>query len=215
MLDLNWSKIESIQVFPNGEFIIEDVMPKTNSPKEGILIGRTEQMEIPVGQWGQIKDLQIPDLYAKKAFVKSYFTTAIFFLKRVRNLSLVANKAFRETIDISHTSSFRNGQTTSLRIEDTIEATGTAEFGSLRNTLTTTYSIDKMEEYYDEDRTTDTKEVYYESTPYAREIVFFDLVKIVAIYRKDKKGNTKLMACDDFLVGTYEKAYDSPHEDMI
>lgn len=72
-----------------------------------------------------------------------------------------------------------------------------------------------MEEYYDEDRTTDTKEVYYESTPYAREIVFFDLVKIVAIYRKDKKGNTKLMACDDFLVGTYEKAYDSPHEDMI
>lgn len=213
MLDLKWNNVQPLRVI-NDSFIVENYIPKENVHTSEIIIGRTDIMEIPMKKWEQIKDPVLPDGYSKKAFAKSYFTTAIYFLKRVGGLSLVANKSFRETIDISHTSSFRSSQTTSLRIENTIEATGNAEIGSLRDMLTTTYSIDRMEEYYKENRITDTKEVYYESTPYAREIVFLDLVKIVALYRKDVKGNTSLLAFDDFLVGTYEKAYDSPHEDI-
>lgn len=210
MLDLNWLKIEPLPTLESGEFLLENVMPAENSNREEFVIGRTEELEIPFGQWGQIKDAQVAESYAKKAFVKSYFTTAIYYLKRVRTLSLVAGKTYRETVDISHTSSYRNTTTTGVRIENTVEATNTDEFGSLRDTLTTTYSIDKMEEYYNESRTTNTKEVYYESAPYERDIVFLDLVKIVALYRKDKKGNVKLIAFNDFLLGTYEKAYRSP-----
>lgn len=208
MLDLNWNKVQSLQVM-NDAFIVENYIPQENLQTSEIIIGRFDTMEIPINQWSQIKDKDVPNDYAKKAFIQSYFTTAIYFLKRVKELSLVANKSFRETIDISHTSSFRSSQTTSLRIENSVEATGTAEFGSLRDMLTTTYSIDRMEEYYKETRTTDTKEVYYESTPNAREIVFLDLVKIVVMYRTDKKGNTKLIALDDFFIGTYEKAYNA------
>lgn len=211
MFDLNWNKVQPLSV-QGEDFIVAKFIPKDNVQTSEITIGRSEVITIPAAQWAQIKDPDLKDSYSKKAFVESYFTTAIYFLKRVGGISLVANKSFRETIDISHTSSFRSSQTTSLRIENTIEATGTAEFGSLRDMLTTTYSIDKMEEYYKENRTTDTKEVYYESTPYSREIVFLDLVKIVALYRKDRKGNVKLIAFDDFLVGTHEKAYDAPHE---
>jgi len=214
MLDLNWAKVESLPVLANGEFSVEKAIPPTNTHKEEIIIGRTAQIIVPQGQWKQIKDSQFPGDYAKKAFVESYFTTAVYYLKRVGGLSLVANKSYRETIDISHTSSFRSSQTTSFRIENTIEATAAGDCGSLRDMLTTTYSIDRMEEYYKENRTSDTKEVYYESTPYAREIVFFDLVKVVILYRKDKKGNIRLLAYDDFMVETYEKAYDSPHENV-
>lgn len=206
MLSLHWQDVSKLNN-SDDNFIIEDILPENLTNNQEILIGKTKEIHIPKNQWSQIKDKQAQGDYAKKTFVDSYFTTSIYLLKRIKNLSLVGNKTYRETIDINHTSSFRNSQTTNLRIENTIEATGNADFGSLRDSLTVTYNIDRMEEYYTESRNSKTKEIYYESTPYTREIVFWDLIKIVALYRKDKKGNIELIAFNDFLVSSHEKTY--------
>lgn len=211
MIDLNWNTISTLML-QKDNFVVQDFLPELNSNTEEILIGRSELTPIDSKQWEQIKDPAAPGVYAKKTFVKSYFTVAIYMLKRVGNLSLAANKSYNQTIDISHSSSLRKSETSSLRIENTIEATGNAEFGSLREMLTTSYSIDKMEEYYTERRKATTQTVMYDSLPYAREVVFWDFVKIVAIYREDKKGNVKLLAYNDFLSGTYEKAYEEVHD---
>ena len=214
MINLNWQTVKGLEVLEN-DFVVQDYMPAKNVITEEILIGRTDMNPVDTHQWGQIKDADVPDVYAKKAFVKSYFTVAIYMLKRVGNLSLAPNKSYNQTIDISHTSSLRKSETSSLRIENTVEATGNAEFGSLREMLTTSYSIDKMEEYYTEDRKTKTQIINYDSVPYARELVFWDFVKIIALYREDKKGNIKLLAYNDFLAGTYEKSYSEPHEETV
>ncbi len=206
MINLNWDNIKSVKVI-NEDFIAANYLPVNNSCKNEVVIGRTEVMEIDKNQWSQINDKDISGDYAKKTFVKSYYSVALYLLKRVSSLSLSPNQSYRQTIDITHTSSYRTTENKSLRIENTLSGTANAEFGSLTETLTVSYGIEKMEEYFTEDRKTKTEEVMYDSIPNPRVIVFWDFVKVIALYRTDKKGNTKLLAYNDFYVDTYQKAY--------
>lgn len=206
MINLNWDDVKSVKIL-NEDFIAADFLPVKNTNKNEVIIGRTETMDVAHNQWPQIIDKDISSDYAKKTFVKSYFSTAIYLLKRVSSLSISPNQSYRQTIDISHTSSYRTTQNKSLRIENTLSGTANAEFGSLTETLTVSYGIEKMEEYFTEDRKSTTEEVMYDSISNPRIIVFWDFVKVLALYRTDKKGQTKLLAYNDFYVETYQKAY--------
>ena len=194
MINLNWDDVKSVKIL-NEDFIAADFLPVKNTSKNEVIIGRTETMDVAQNQWPQIIDKDISSDYAKKTFVKSYFSTAIYLLKRVSSLSISPNQSYRQTIDISHTSSYRTTQNKSLRIENTLSGTANAEFGSLTETLTVSYGK------------TTTEEVMYDSISNPRIIVFWDFVKVLALYRTDKKGQTKLLAYNDFYVETYQKAY--------
>lgn len=204
MIDFNYKAINKIQVIAD-DFVPDSSIPKVNSYKPEIIIGRTDYLQIPKTQWEQISDGL--DNYTRKNFIKSYFSLAVYVLKRNSSKTLVANQSYRENVELSHTSSYRNTQNQNLRIENVLSATGNAEFGSISETLSLSYGIDKMDEYFSEDRKTTMEEVYYDSTPKERTIVFWDFIKIVLFYRTDTRENTKLVAYNDFYIETYQKAY--------
>lgn len=204
MIDFNYKAVDKIQVIAEG-FVPDSYIPKVNIYKPEIIIGRTEYLQIPRAQWEQISDGL--DHYTRKNFIKSYFSLAVYALKRNSSKTLVANQSYRENVELSHTSSYRNTQNQNLRIENVLSATGNAEFGSISESLSLSYGIDKMDEYYSEDRKTTMEEVYYDSTSEERTIVFWDFIKIILFYRVDTRGNTKLVAYNDFYVETYQKAY--------
>ena len=82
MINLNWDDVKSVKIL-NEDFIAADFLPVKNTNKNEVIIGRTETMDVAQNQWPQIIDKDISSDYAKKTFVKSYFSTAIYLLKRV------------------------------------------------------------------------------------------------------------------------------------
>lgn len=204
MIDFNYKEVDKIRIVAE-DFVPDSFIPNVNIYKPEIIIGRTDYLQIPTGQWVQILDGL--DNYTRKNFIESYFSAAIYALKRNYSKTLVANQSYRENIELSHSSSYRNSKNQNFRIENVLSATGNAELGSISETLSLSYGIDKMEEYFSENRKTTMEEVYYDSTPDERTIVFWDFTKIVLLYRTDTRGNTKLVAYNDFYVETYQKAY--------
>lgn len=200
-----WTNVESLKVQNN--IVVDDLIPKANEIKDEIIVARSEIQQFDKKNWKQLKDPKISSDYAKQNFVKSYFSTCIYLLKRTKSLSIASNQSYRKTIEISHMSSFRTMQTESLRLENVTEAGASGDGFSVRNTLTVAYSIENLKEYISENRKVTTEEVNYDSIDASRNIVFWDLVKIIAIYRKDLQNNVELIGFSDYFVETRQKVY--------
>jgi len=200
-----WNKIKSLPVIET--VIIDDVLPEVNVIKEEILIGRTEINEFDKKMWKQIDDVKIASAAAKKNFVESYFSTCIYILKRIKNLPLATNQGYKASVTLSHESTYRKSTTESTKIENTLKTGVNVEGFSVENSLTFAYGLEKLDEYIDVNKKETTEEVNYEPINEARNIVFWDLIKLIAIYRKDYKGNIELIRYGDFYVETRQKEY--------
>lgn len=187
--------------------VIDNILPEINEIKEEIDIGRKDAFEIPQNMWKEIKDPQVPSERAKKQFVKSYFSVCVYILKRVENLSISANQSYEKSVELFHSSSLRQTSSSTFRIENVIEGTATGDIGSLRECLTTSYEISKIEEYCNENTKRTTEAIRFEPFEKDRNVVFWDLSKIICIYRKDYKDKIGIVAYSDYFIESRKKTY--------
>ncbi|KUO73933.1 MAG: hypothetical protein APF77_01620 [Clostridia bacterium BRH_c25] len=173
------------------------------------ILGITDVYDIPKNLWDDINDPDIEDSYTKLNFISKYFSVCVFTAEKNLKISLGANTEYSETVDIKHVSSTRMTQSKEFRIANVIEgsysnAPAQGQGGSaysLKDTLTTEYSIKNLKEYYNEDSSSTSRTIKYLQKDYDREIVLWDFKKYVAIYRV-YDGNTSLVAVDDYLYGS-------------
>lgn len=203
----DWSKINALNPMPKAA--IRNLIPKENLETSEIILGRSELMEIPKAQWSQIGDKEMPDDYAKANFVDSYFCVCVHVLRRNQMIQIAANTSKHTQVTIEHSSAVHNSVKKTDRLETVLEAKGTVKGVELKAKIGNTFEISKENRYDIEDKRKTVEDINYDKVDYDREIVFWDLSKVVVLFRKLKSGSgsVKMVAMDDYYCDTYQKTY--------
>lgn len=163
-------------------------------------------MNIPKEQWSQINDKKVPQGRARLAFVKSYFSCCIYYLKRIENLSISANQSYEKSVELYHSSSIRNTSSSTFRIENVIEGTASDGVNSLRDSLSMSYEISNIAEYCSENSKRTTETIRFEPVELSRNVVIWDLIKLICLYR-NYKDRVELIGYSDYFVESRKKTY--------
>lgn len=211
MIDLyrNWRSIENLPIL--GSTSIRTLLPKENIYQKDIPILRSEKFVIPRSRWAEIQDAQIPDSYAKASVVESYFCVCIYVLRRSGMLSVAAQQSVEKTKTIEHSSSLRNSLSQTERLDLALNGGGYGKAGSLMANVGVAFELSNVTEYASEDRRSEMVDIRYDSCMDDRDIVFWDVAKVIVLYRTLKNSEpeplTRLVALDDFYYETYQKTY--------
>ena len=209
MLDIckDWSKVEALELM--SETPIRNLLPKENLNICEIILGRSKPMEIPKAQWSQIRDKDVPDDYGKANFVESYFCVAIDVLHRNKVIQVDAGDAQEYEETIEHISAIHNTVKKTNSLDMALDVGGTVKGCELKAHIGTKFEITKENKYDMEDKYKTVKKVSYKEKDYDREIVFWDLSRVVVLFRKSKEasGSVKMVALDDYYFETYQKTY--------
>lgn len=210
----NWEKIKDLMVLDT--FNLSEAIPKENIYKAKAMLGRFAEEPVSKELWTLINDAKFKDDYSKYNFVKSYFTVCVFELRRNKqSISISANMSYTKTLEITHTSTTRNSQSKTYRLENVMEAGYTGENLSLRDTVTSSYELADITEFCDENQSRVTEEFNYGAVDYDRDIVIWDFAKMIALYREDIKGNIELIGLDDYFIDSKQKTYADEMEEVL
>lgn len=209
----DWDTVKNI---PENENInLEKVIPKERTTKQQLMVGRTKTKDISRKYWGQIKDSEITNESARDLHIKRYFSVCVFEIRQVKSFTVPKHEKVSTEINISHESFVRRSYESNFLIENIITAKGGYQQGEqasgyhweLGEQLKTSYSIKELGEYTEKSRKSEKITVERLEIDKDRDIIWWDIVKVVALYRESKKGKIKLLGVDDYLMDTLERTY--------
>lgn len=205
--EYDWSNIEKLPV--NDTVPLEDFIPEKNLiSTDNRLLFRTQPIEIPQSQWSEITEAKL-DNAAKQQVVTSYFTVCVYKLKKAHSLSIARNQERTDTVVITHQTTERTSETTQYALESLVQASvGEEKKGSVGGQIKANYSVTSLKEYIDSKSRTTTETVTYRAENKDRVVVFWDLDKVIFIYRKNKDGSIVLAGLSDYYVASAQKTYD-------
>ncbi|WP_087064305.1 hypothetical protein [Intestinibacillus massiliensis] len=205
----DWAKIERLPLA--SETAIRSLLPEKNIFSNDILASRSEKLEIPRSQWNEIQDPKLPDAYAKQTAVDAYFSACVYVMRRSGMLSIAAQQSIDKTETILHTSSMRQSTTQTERLDTALDASKFTEGGSVMAHIGAAFELTTVTEYATEESRTSMVEIRYEQCENDRDVVFWDVAKVVVLYRVLKPGFetplTSMVALGDFYHETYQKTY--------
>lgn len=203
----SWSETEKLEVVDPDDVVIDSVIPAKNilATRETVL--RTDKSSVTRDFWNQIKDAKFPDAYSKKNFVDDYFTIMLYEIRKNKTISIAANESYNKTLEISNRSTVRRETCEEFQIENVVNGSGGSEKFTLSENLRIQYQISNLTEYCEEDMKSVREEFNYEATDQDRNIVLWDLAEVLALYRRDKKGNVELIGVGDYYVTDIQKTY--------
>ena len=203
----DWNDAERLKTVNPDEVVIDAVIPEKNLLISRKTVLRTEVSPVARNMWNQIKDAKFPDAHSKNGFVSNYFTVMIYEIRKNKTVSIAANQSYNKVEEITNRSTVRREVRQDFQIENIINASGGAGEISLEETLRVAYQISDLKEYCDESIKTVREEFIYDATDCDRNVVLWDLVRVLALYRKDKKGSIELIGIDDYYVDDVQKTY--------
>lgn len=203
------SNLEQLKV--DDDIVIYDILPQKNSTKNLYYISRCDFQDIDKKLWNLINDPVIKDDYARDVFVNKYFSTCVFELRKNETKTISANQSVNTSVTIAHKSVYRKTKETVNSIETTLGITRTATVAgpsqgdsvstALSAQLKHTYSIKNFTEYIEESSQSTTVTVNFDKYSKDRTIVWWELVKVLAIYRENKNDSkTYLIGLSDYYV---------------
>lgn len=213
----DWKTIEALPLASVTP--IRKLLPKENVFQDDILACRSEKLMIPRNQWNQIHDPELPDDYAKVTALDAYFCACAYVLRRSGMLSIAAQQSIDKTEVIVHSSSMRKSITQTQRIDVAIDGNAFGESGSLMAHVGAAFELSTVTDYATEDSKTTTVDVRYEQSENDRDVVFWDVAKVVLLYRVLKPSFevplTRMVALGDFYHETYQKTYIYTEQDIL
>ncbi len=203
----DWKSMEKIP--DNDEDApINDFIPKQNCTANRMIVGRSKEFYIPKKMWHFIKDKIYTDDFSKQYFINNYFTVAAYEIrKRKTNVEIHSKQSLSKTVEISHNSEIRRETNEQFLLENTLEAGVKSEGASLVDTLKIQYSITNIKEYCESSALIEKQEIHYEPDDRDRLAVWWDVVKVVALYRKRRNCICELVGLDDYYLFTVPKTY--------
>lgn len=197
-----WEAISALPELPGEEVDIQSAVPEKYVFADR-LFGRSGTLEIPKKYWGEIKDPLFPDEYGQRNFVARYFAAAVYRLKMNTAVSIAANQSYSRETTIHHRSSTRSEVSQEMNLENMLRLDREGICEELRST----YRISRMTEYCSESEENVTERLEYSAAEYDRDVVVWDLDKIVCIFRENIKGKTGLIGLSNYYMASTAKTY--------
>lgn len=214
----NWQHVQALPV--SDDLMIEEIIPANQSLRTLYYLCRSETVEIPPGEWSVINDPEFIDLTQKSAYVARYFSVVVHELRNVKSVAVAAyesivtegssSRRLINRLSVDKNESFENKMEYDIiRAEEEDDATDelaikgkeTKEFRNLRNPV----------EHQAEDNCSQREIITYSSMGQDRNVVWWNLIRVQAIYREDNAdGKIKLIAIDDCYLDTFKKTYMRP-----
>ncbi|MDR1013649.1 MAG: hypothetical protein LBL86_01530 [Coriobacteriales bacterium] len=195
----DWGTVEPLPIEDKVEVIAN--LPRKVTSETRLWLARTQEKPIPPSAWSQIRDPGL-DASAKNRYVDSYFTVCVFELRQARTLSIPSGQSREKVVEVSHKSAVRSSYSTKLLIENVVEGGlsggGKLNF-NLKEQLTTSYSIETLTEYSQESSDLERVTVTYQSSTEDRTVQWWDLVKVIGLYRRSTEGTVSLVGLEDYL----------------
>lgn len=187
----DWEKLKAERELEEFDPLAE--LPDTYKYPPKILIGHTPAFPLSKSSWDGIGDPVFENLYQKQQCVEEYFAVGIYTLNtnpRV-NTSIAAGVETAEETTVEVTSSIKNTLTTHYSIKNSLTAKGTVPKISLEvsNTLEAQFSITNVKENSSSKLERTTKTVKIGASDKNRMFVQWLFSEAVAIYRKRKPAN--------------------------
>lgn len=198
----SWDAISALQELSDEEVDIQSAVPDKYVFSDR-MFGRSGILEIPKKYWADIKDPLFPDEYGQRQFVARYFSVAAYRIKRSTSVAIAANQSYSKETTIHHRSSTRTEKSQELNLENTLRLEREGISGELRSA----YRISQMSEYCDESEKDETERLEYSAVEYDRDVVIWDLDKVVCVFRENIKGKTGLIGRSDYYVSSTAKTY--------
>lgn len=197
----DWDTISLLPLKELEDIDIRNEMPDIFKTYDK-MIGRTGEKEIEKAEWKLIRDRKFTDEYSQLNFVRRYFTVSVFRIRNNYSVNIPSNSTYTKDVTLSHRSTIRRETSTEFRMENSFTLSG--DVGA---ELRTTYQIVNLEEYCDENEKTEVITTNYESMDVDRDVVFWDMDKILMLYREDINNNIELLGIDDYFVESSVKTY--------
>ncbi|MDR1089429.1 MAG: hypothetical protein LBL23_09230 [Coriobacteriales bacterium] len=204
----DWDKVASLPIVDKVEIMA--AVPRTMDSATRIWLARTQENPIPPLAWSQILDPSL-DNSAKNLYVESYFTVCVFELRWVDHLSIPIGQTNEKIVKLSHESKVRSSYSTKLFIENVIEgglSGGEQLKFNVKERLTTAYTVETLSEYSQTKSDSEQVTVSYKASPEDRTIVWWDLTKVIGLYRQSTENTVTLIGLGDYLTQTVAVTYD-------
>lgn len=205
----NWSYIRMLPIIEQKS--VRSYLPGTNVYQNELLVARTSPVVLDKSLWGQVHDPKYSDGYAKSTQIQSYFSVCVYSLRRAGMISIAQDQSLEKNISIEHSSTLRQSVSQSMRLEVILEGSGFLEGGSVMGQLQSSFELTQEKEYVTEDRRTTTTDIRYDSTGCDRDVVLWDVAKVIVLYRKLKEASgspaEQMVGLTDYYFETYQKTY--------
>lgn len=204
--EYDWEKIKQLPV--KKDVPLSDFVPESNLiSTQNLLLFRTEPIEIPKSNWSEINEPKM-DNVAKQQVVSEYFTACVYKLKRAYSLPIAKNQEYGQETVIEHKSTERSTETRQFALESLVQGTvGEKKKTNVGGQIQANYSVTSLKEYISSHSTTTKEMVTYRAEDKDRVIAFWDLDKVILIYRKNKDGKIVLAGLSDYYFSSAKKTY--------
>lgn len=202
-----WDNLKNLPVFDPANTKIEDLIPDDRIPLDRKTLARTNTLDIPKDMWEQINDKDYPDGFSKEKNVKNYFTAAAVEIRKNNTLTIPADQGHTNTEELNNRSMVKKEIPENLRLENAINFSVPDGNASLPDVIKQAFGIKDIHAYCSDAAETTTEELSFASAEINRDVVMWDVVKIVTIYRETLGNKTELVGVGDYLVRTVQKVY--------
>lgn len=187
----NWNNIKDLPVLPS--------IPERYDIDTQVLF-RTPLNLINHLMWNQLIDYefynQINATDETIITLHSYYTGAIFQLKKAYEVAIPPNEDFIDAIKIENKSTLRENSVKQALLENCFSRRINSE--ELKTYIKRSYKLDNLDQYSDPKDKTLIIKVQEEAKPYERTLVVWIIEMIVGLYREDVEGNISLIGCSDY-----------------
>lgn len=204
-----WDKLKTLEIFDPANTKIEDLIPDSYILFDRKTQKRTNTLDIPKNMWEQINDKSYPDSFAKEKYVKNYFLVSAVEVRKNNTLNIPANQEFKNTIELKNISMVKQEVSEKLRLENALNFNVTGDKASLPDVVKQAFGIKDIRAYSSETAETTNKELSFEAAENNRDVVIWDVVKIVVLFRETLGNKTELAGVGDYLVCAVPKAYEA------
>lgn len=199
--DLEKNLVEQASVDPHV-----CIPQKYTYPPTVNLLARTAPHDIQQNNWSGINDLIYDTDWAKREYVKSYFSVAIYSINTNprSTLSIPAGQETVEESSVEVTSAIAQTLTDGFSIRTLIGA----EYSGVKSELEATYNRESVVEESSSRVERATKTITIAASENNRLFVPWVFSTAIAIYRTTKKGKTELIAVSEWADEVIDTVYD-------
>ncbi len=202
-----WDNLKKLTVFDPASTKIEDLIPDDYILFERKTQARTNTLDIPRNMWEQINDKDYPDNFSKEKNIKNYFLVSAVEVRKNNTLTIPANQDYNNTVELKNSSMVKNEIPEKLRLENALNFSVPADKASLSDVIKQAFGIKDILAYSSQTSETTNEELSFAAAEFNRDVVMWDVVKIVAVFRETLGNKTDLVGVGDYLVHTVQKVY--------
>lgn len=202
-----WDNLKKLAILDPGDTKIEDLIPDSYILFDRKTQMRTNTLDIPKNMWDQINDKSYPDSFAKEKYVKNYFVVSAVEVRKINTLTIPAKQEYKNTVEVKSDSMVKKEVSENLLLENALNFNVTDGIASLSYVIKQAFGIEDLRAYSSATDEAANEELAFDAADFNRNVVIWEVVKVVAIFRETLGNKTELVGIGDYPVTAVPKVY--------